>query len=249
MPSKVLFLDIERAPSLGWVWGKWEQNVIDFAKDWYLLSFAWKWRGERQVHVASLPDYKTYRHDKQDDKWLVEELRALLGQADIVVAHNGDKADLLWVNTRFAVHGMRPPKPYRTIDTCKVARRYFKFDSNKLDELGRCLGLGRKLPNTGFDLWKRCMSGDLKAWDVMCRYNKQDVRLLEQVYLKLRSWDKQHPIMQAGFEKCPKCSSAHVSKKGFHMTKQSKKQQYQCQDCGGWFTGKRVKIIDIETGI
>ena len=29
-PAKILFLDIETAPSLGWVWGKWQQNVIDF---------------------------------------------------------------------------------------------------------------------------------------------------------------------------------------------------------------------------
>jgi hypothetical protein len=240
--SKVLFLDVERAPSLGWVWGKWEQNVIDFKQDWYFLSFAWKWQGEKEIQVHSLPDYSLYRRDKENDIHLVKSLWNLCDKADIIIAHNGDRADLPWSRTRFIAHGMPPPKPFRTVDTCKIARRQFRFDSNKLDELGRYLGLGRKLPNTGFDLWKRCMEGDSKAWATMCDYNKQDVALLEQVYIKMRGWDTQHPPLQSGFQRCPKCSSANVKRQGFKITLQSRKQQFQCKDCAGWFLGKVERV-------
>jgi hypothetical protein len=45
-PFSKLFgsLRLETAPNLGYVWGKWEQNVIDFKKSWYVLSFAVLWR-------------------------------------------------------------------------------------------------------------------------------------------------------------------------------------------------------------
>ncbi len=68
--SRIVFIDIETAPSLGWVWGKWEQNVIDFKADWYMLSFAWKWLGEKSVHVLGLDDFPEYEKDKTNDKHL-----------------------------------------------------------------------------------------------------------------------------------------------------------------------------------
>ena len=39
---KILLIDIETAPNLGYIWGKYEQNVIDYKTEWYLLSFCAK---------------------------------------------------------------------------------------------------------------------------------------------------------------------------------------------------------------
>lgn len=239
--ARVLFLDVERAPSLGWAWGKWEQDVLDFKTDWYFLSFAYKWQGEARIHVRSLPDYPTFRRDKEDDKQLCQELWQLLDEADIVIAHNGDHADIPWARTRFLAHGFKPPSPFKTVDTRKVARRHFRFDSNKLDDLGRCLGLGRKEPTTGFELWSRCMRGELRAFKEMCKYNVQDIALLEKVYLKLRSWtvDSDHPSVAPGHpEVCPKCGSVEIEKRGFTYTPYQKKQRYCCKACKAWFTGR-----------
>jgi hypothetical protein len=243
--AKVLFLDVERAPSLGWAWGKWEQDVLDFKTDWYFLSFAYKWQGEAKPHVRALPDYPTFKKNREDDFELCLELWELLDEADIVIAHNGDHADIPWARTRFLAHGMQPPSPFKSVDTRKVARRHFRFDSNKLDDLGRCLGLGRKLPNTGFELWSRCMAGEIKAFKEMSEYNIQDIILLEKVYLKLRSWtvDSDHPSVQPGHpEDCPKCGSSRIEKRGFTYTAFRKKQRYNCKSCGGWFTGSSVGL-------
>jgi hypothetical protein len=243
-PAKILFLDLETAPSLGWVWAKWETNVIDFKSDWYVLSFAWKWAHEKKgvVHTRGLIDFPiSYGLDKENDKPLMQELWHLLDQADIVVAHNGDGFDLPKSNTRFLTHGFQPPTPYKTVDTLKIARNKFKFDSNKLDDLGRYLGIGRKLPHTGFHLWKGCMTGDPKSWTLMKRYNGHDVQLLERLYYILRAWAPTHPNVNQGEFACPKCSSFNVQKRGFSYTAQRRKQRFQCTKCSGWFEGPAKK--------
>ena len=35
---KILLLDIETSPALGYVWKKWDTNVIEFKDSWYILS-------------------------------------------------------------------------------------------------------------------------------------------------------------------------------------------------------------------
>lgn len=241
-PAKILFLDIETAPSLGWVWGKWQQNVIDFKTDWYMLSFAYKWAHENQVHVLGLNDFKSYKRDTENDKQLLKALWKLLDEADIVIAHNGDSFDLPKINTRMLTHKMRPPTPYKTVDTLRIAKKAFAFDSNKLDDLGRYLGVGRKLPHTGFHLWRGCMNGDTGSWDLMKQYNAHDVELLEQVYYIMRPWDKNHPNVNKGQQACPKCGSYNVQRRGFSYTLLRKKQRFQCSNCAGWFEGSAKKV-------
>ena len=73
-PAKILFLDVETAPSLGYVWGKYDQNVIDFKKDWYMLSFAYKWAHEENVQAIGLIDLPGYKRHPENDKALSKKL-------------------------------------------------------------------------------------------------------------------------------------------------------------------------------
>jgi RNase H-like protein len=239
--AKILFIDLETAPSLGWTWGpKWETSIIDFKKDWYLLSYSYKWADEKKVYVRTLADYSDFKKDMENDEALVNDLWKLFDEADILVAHNGNSFDVKKANTRFITHNLPPPSPYRTVDTLRIARRVFRFDSNKLDDLGRYLGVGRKIPTTGFNLWKKCMLGDLKAWKIMAAYNKQDVLLLEKVYYLLRSWGT-HPNVNKGEFACPKCGSTNVQKRGFSYTLLRQKQRLQCLACRSWHEGPAKK--------
>lgn len=246
--ARIAFVDLETAPSLGYTWGKYEQTVISFEHDWYLLSFAYKWQGETKIHSHALVDYPEFRRNHKTDRALTRELWKVFDAADIIVAHNGDNFDIPKANTRFLYHRLQPPTPYKTVDTKKMAKRHFQFDSNKLDDLGKCLGLGRKMVHTGFSLWERCMAGEEKAFTEMRRYNMQDILLLERVYLKLRSWSNTHPVVALGegTGACPKCGGKKVHKRGFAYTGQSRKQRYQCQGCGGWFEGgaKRLGVVN-----
>ena len=238
----IILMDIETAPSLGWTWGKYEQTVIDTLRDWHVLSFSYKILGEKKVHVHALPEYSEYKKDKENDRGLIEELWKVVDSADIIIGHNLDKFDIRKTNSRFLTHSFPPPSPYKTVDTLKIARKFFKFDSNKLDDLGRYLGIGRKLAHTGFHLWRGCMEGDEKSWAIMKKYNIRDVILLEKVYFKLRPWAKNHANVNQGEVACPKCGSKKVQKRGFSYTAMRKKQRYQCQSCTGWHEGSVVKI-------
>lgn len=234
--EKILLFDIETAPNLGWVWGKWEQNVIDYEREWYILCFAAKWFEGGKIFVKALPDFEEYKHNKENDFFLVKELWKLFDRADIIIGQNSDAFDIKKVNSRFLFHGFTPPSTYATVDTVKLARKYFAFNSNKLDDLSKHLGLGEKVETGGFKLWKGCMDGDMKSWKLMKKYNKMDVDLLEKIYLKFRPWARSHPnigMFREGLV-CPKCGSDNLQSRGVAINKTTKYRRLQCQNCGGW---------------
>jgi DNA polymerase elongation subunit (family B)/predicted RNA-binding Zn-ribbon protein involved in translation (DUF1610 family) len=245
---KILYFDIETMANLAWVWGKWEQNVIDFEREWYMISFAYKWNDGKTM-AYSLPNFKTYKKDSTNDKELVTKLWELFNEAEIIIAHNGDSFDIKKSNARFLVHGLAPVSGYKTIDTKKVAKKYFQFNSNKLDDLGNLLGLGRKVDTGGFELWKGCLADNKKSWDKMVKYNKQDVDLLYKVYQKLKGWMVNHPNVNLYTDsegKCPVCGSSNLIKRGYGYTKTGKYQRYQCKDCGAWSRGPIIRTnVDI----
>lgn len=238
---KVLFFDIETMANLGWVWGKYEQNVIDYEREWYMLCFAYKWEGDKKTRFVSIKDFNEFKKNPHNDYFVIQELHKLFEEADVIIAHNGDAFDIKKVNARFVFHRMLPPSPYKTVDTKKVAKRYFNFNSNKLDDLGKFLGVGRKVEHSGFDLWKGCAAGDGKSWKHMEKYNKQDVELLERVYNVLLPFMTNHPshaLFNTGVE-CPNCNSCNLQKRGTEPRKNHRAvQRYQCQDCGTWTQGK-----------
>ena len=232
---RILLLDIESTPLIGYTWGLWEQNVIQKIQDSFILCVAYKWLGEGKVNIISQPDFPRYEKNKTDDKYVLLELWKVLDEADIVIAHNGMSFDLPKINARFITHGMTPPSPYKVIDTLRVSRNKFKFDSNKLDALGKTLGVGQKLEHEGIKLWLDCMSGDESAWKKMIKYNKQDVALLEEVYLKLRPWITNHPYIGNKPDECPNCHSEKLQSRGTQINKGGKvNYRFQCQDCGAW---------------
>lgn len=236
---KIYLIDIETAPNLSWVWGKYEQNTLGNERHWYMLSFGIKELGKGRPTVYALPDYEGYENDKHNDKQLVEQLWKFFDEADVIIAHNGDAFDIRKANARFIAHQLPPPSPYKSVDTKKIAKKIFKFDSNKLDDLGHYLKVGRKVVHTGFDLWLGCMSGNEKSWKMMRRYNAGDLNLLERIYYALRPWATTHPNINKtyGTKRCPKCGSHRVQCRGFSYTLLKRKQRYQCQSCGGWHEG------------
>ena len=234
--SKILLFDIETMASTGFVWGKYQQDVIEFEQYSYMLAFAYKWLDEKKAHVVGLPDFKGYKKDRTNDKELCRSLWELLDEAEIVCGHNSDKFDIKKANARFAYYNFKPYSPFNKIDTLKVARKHFKFESNKLDDLGDYLRLGRKVTHTGFKLWKDCADGKMKAWRLMKKYNKQDVMLLEKVYLHLRPWMDNHPnynVHNETVDLCPACGG-HLHRRGFRITRARRYQRFQCQKCGAW---------------
>lgn len=241
--AKILFFDIETTPNLSYTWGKYEQNVIAFKKEWELLTFAYKFLGDKETTCVTRLDFK----DKTD-KSITKALKEVLESADIIVAHNGHDFDFKKANAKFVQHDAGRLSFKQYVDTKRVAKRYFKFNSNSLDDLGNLLGVGRKKETGGFDLWLRCMAGEKEAYKKMAKYNIQDVLLLERVYLKLRPWMDQHPNVANICEKpdnCPKCGSKRPMKaRGYVYTKTTAYRTFLCRDCGGYSRSRTAEKVD-----
>lgn len=235
MSAKMLVLDIETRPLLGYVWGLWQQNISpnkQLKEDWSIMTYAAKW-----VHDLDHVLYDT-AEGKEDDREVLESLWSLLDEADIVIAHNGERFDMPKINARFLEHGFLPPSPYKQIDTLKTAKRMFKLTSNRLDYIARLLGVGGKMDTGGMDLWIACMEGDKQAWEHMLEYNIRDIDILYNVYVELRPWVVNHPNVALYEESdqtvCTACGSANLHYRGFAYTNVGKYQRHQCQDCGKW---------------
>jgi uncharacterized protein YprB with RNaseH-like and TPR domain len=234
---KVLIYDIETTALEIHAWGTFQVNAIAVKKEWELLSFSYKWLGKKKVYFR--------KREGKDDKSLCKELRKLFNEADMVVAHNGEKFDIKKANTRFLFHYLPPYREPASRDTLKFARTKFKFTSNRLGALGEYLGLGDKIQNMPFEVWLECLADKAKAWKKMELYNKRDVILLEDIYLIMRPWMKDHPNLSllTGVRDCPNCGSTRLTKQGTKATHRTIQQQFKCSDCLSWFSqpiGKKL---------
>lgn len=234
--AKVLFLDIETKPAQAYVWRAYgEQNIgveqiIDTGG---IICVGLKWQGDKKTYLFS-----EWEHGQAGMLVAVHEM---MSEADAVVTYNGDRFDLPKLNGEFMLQGLKPLPPITSIDVIKSVRK-FGFFMNKLAFIGPLLGLGDKIKHEGFSLWTKVMAGDKAAQGRMDKYCKQDVVLLEKLYLKIRPYIKNHPHLGDKAHKCGACGSNHVQSRGFRRTKAFKVQRLQCQTCGSWSEGSREKV-------
>lgn len=243
---KILCIDIETTPNLAHVWGLWEQNIglTQLREATTMMCFAAKWVGEKNVFF-----YSGYKNGHQE---MVQKAYDLLNEADVVMHYNGKRFDVPHLNREFLNQGLTPPAPFKQIDLMQVVKKQFKFPSYKLDYVSKYLGLAGKTKHAGHQLWVDCMNGVPSAWTKMKSYNKQDVRLLEQMYEFLRPWITTHPNytlhgeMNTDADTCPVCGSQSLKPQGFAYTQMGKYQRYQCAECGKWSrSSKRAGFVSI----
>lgn len=250
---QTLLLDIETTPNLADVWGLWNQNVSlnQLRQSTELLCFSAKWLGQPDEDAEFWSgDYDPHTH--AGTFGMIRAAHTLLNEADAVIHYNGRKFDIPHLNREFLEGGLTPPAPYKQIDLCDVAKKVFRFPSNKLQYVSKAVGLDGKVQHEGHELWTKCMAGDPAAWLRMEKYNVQDVNLLDGLYRKLQPWVPNHPshAVYFGADICPKCGDAfHLQKRGWAYTQVSVYRRYQCQSCGGWSRGtKREHGVTI-TGV
>lgn len=253
---KIMLVDVECFPNLSWTWGTFEQNVIKVVRPRMLCSIAWQWYPSSETSVLALPDFPDYDrkawaagrwiHDPLlwNNQSLIRAFSEKIRQADVVVGHNVEMFDDRRLNTDVARLKLEAPPYHRAIDTLKVLRRRFDFNSNRLDDICQELAIGRKLPHPGFSMWERCIFGDMSAWALMKRYNRHDVNpLLRGLYEFLRPWIPNHPNNAAtdGTPCCPVCRGKHMKPEGWRYTQAGKYQRFICRDCHSWSRGVVVR--------
>lgn len=227
-----MFFDIETSPNIGLFWSAGYKQRIDYSniiKERAIICICYKWEDEKEV-------YALHWDSNQCDKKLLQEFVKIANTSDELVGHNGDRFDLAWVRTRCLYHGIDVFPRYNTIDTLKISRSKFKFNSNRLDYISNYLGIGRKI-KTEFNLWKGIvLDNDQRAMDKMIKYCKMDVVLLEKVFKKLNMhmYNKIHYGVIFGQDRgtCPECGCDELTIEKRRTTATGlKKIQYKCKEC------------------
>lgn len=231
-PYKRLFFDIETTYNLARVWqcGKqwvrWEQ----IKEEKKVLCIAYKWQGEDKVHCI---DWNI------GEAQMLTKFIKIMGKADEVIGHNGDNFDIKELRTRCIKNNVLMFPNYRTLDTLKKARQFFKFPQNRLDCIGQFLGVGQKI-QTDFQLWIDCVEGKGKVRDNalrdMKKYCMQDVLLLEAVYKETSPYiyHNNHFAVLTGGKKwdCPECTSKNTQLWRTHVTPFGYiRKELRCMDC------------------
>jgi DNA polymerase elongation subunit (family B) len=227
-----LYFDIEVSANVGLFWQtgyKLQIGTENIIKERAIICICYKWEDDNDVYYLQWDS-------KQDDKKLLQEFINVANTADELVGHNGDKFDLAWIRTRCLFHNIQMFPSYNTIDTLKVARSKFRFNSNRLDYIGKFLGLGQK-NHTNFDLWKDIMLKNCKkSMNTMIDYCIQDVVLLEKVHKALNNHipSKTHYGVIFGQDRgsCPECGSDDIVINKRRTTATGvKKIQFICKTC------------------
>jgi hypothetical protein len=245
---KILLFDIETAPMEVYVWRLWKNVVTPgmVIKSLSMLSWSAKWLFEDKVMGERVTTNEAFN---REDGSILGNLWNLLNEANLVVAHNGATFDVKIANARFALAGLNPPMPYRVIDTLRHTKKIFNVPSFKLDELNAFFGLDLKMEHEGMELWKRCVNWDHLALDKMLKYNKRDVVILEELYLKIRPWMKGHPnvglYINTDEEVCTNCGNENLTWGGHYFTPAGKFRSFRCE-CGA-IGRSRFSDLDKET--
>ena len=234
---------------LAHVWGLWDQNVAlnQIHTDWHLLSWSAKWLGDPPSKIMYM-DQRSAKNIEDDSK-ILKGIWDLLDEADVVITQNGKKFDQKKLNARFILTGMKPPSPFKHIDTFQIAKKHFAFTSNKLEYLSEKLcDKYKKLTHQrkfgGFQLWKECIAGNLEAWKEMEKYNKYDVLSLEELYEKLQPWDNSvnFSVYDEWSNPVCNCGNTKFHKRGYNYSLSGKFQRYQCTSCGKWHSSRKNLI-------
>lgn len=233
---KILTLDIETSPHLGFHFGLFNQNFsLNQIEEWTrMICFAAKWHDQDDVVF-----YSDFHNGHRNS---VKAAYDLIDEADVLVTYNGDSFDNKHLNREFLLQGFGPPSPYQSVDLYKVNKSRFRFGSTKLDHFAQQLGVGQKVKHAGFQLWIDCLNGDIDAWDKMREYNCEDVVILEKAFDKVQPWimNLPHKGLYEEVEFSCRCGSTDLQKRGFYYTQISKFQRYRCNDCGRWLSSSKA---------
>lgn len=240
---KRLFFDIETSPNLVFSWNVGHEVRIghdNIVKERAIICICYKYEGSDKVYHLTW--------NKGDDKKMLQKFASIINNADEVIGHNSDNFDIKWVRTRCIYHGISMTHDIKSIDTLKASRSKFRFNSNKLDYLGKYLGVGEKMETGGFDLWKDIvLKNSKKALTKMVNYCKQDVVLLEKVFQKLNPYIPHKTNAAAMFDRtaiaCPECLSEETVVNKHRISAAGVKSvTMQCKGCGKYFSLPQTKF-------
>ena len=204
----------------------------------FVIVFGYKWLHQKKAHSISISK-RSLKHF--DDRKLLREASKLLEEADIVVAHFGSVFDRRFINGRLLINNLPALPNTKMRDTCMIARSVANFSSNRLKHLAKILDFKhQKLENNWPQAWFKVMQGNTNHLNKLAKYCRGDVLALEELYLKLRSFDNNHPRMfPVGIQNCRLCGEK-AQLRGFFYANEKKYQRWYCTKCKKWDRSRKA---------
>ena len=238
---RIILFDLETIPDMKEAMKVWPQlsnypGLTLRATITTIICAGWKILGEKKIHCINAWDFPNWKKNINDDSRVVKEIYKVLKDADQVVTHNGKRFDWKFLQTRLMKHRLTPLHKIHHVDTCAEAKRNLFAFNNRLGTISKLVADTDKLDNGGWDLWVQVSQRKAKALKLMTRYCKQDVKVLEDVYMALR------PIVTGvvnynrftDVAGCHACGSTKLISRGWRITQTQKYKRYQCTNCSAY---------------
>ena len=230
MPIKRLFFDIEKSHFLVKTFQVGKVRWINFnqiVKHSEVICISYKWQYEDEVHSLDW---------RMGQRKMLKEFVKVMGQADELVGHNIDNYDIKELRTACVAHGVLMFPNYRTLDTLKKSRSFFRFSSNKLDYISKHLTGEGKMEHEGEELWFKVEEGDEQALERMIQYCETDVIRNEDAFHILSPFithNNNFAVLTGGSKfDCPECGSDNVEMYRTYSTPTGIiKRNMKCSNC------------------
>ena len=250
--ARVVTLDIERIPGWHSTWHRgqtitgpfWDLNEIkawagkrihaDDVKEWpRTICAAWKWYDQEDVEFAA--EWQVGGYD-----WFMRAVWDVFDRADLIIGHNADRFDARHLMGGWAEMGLPAPSPYKVVDTLKIARGTFAYESNTLDALNKRLGIDSKTDRYDVKIARAAVNGDREAQARIEMYNRGDIVASEALFDRLRPYAKGIPHLGMWTDDemaCPSCGSTMTATgKTVHANVQ-RYEHLHCPNCGAHARG------------
>lgn len=152
--------------------------------------------------------------DQGGRKKFLREIHRLIAQADILVGHYIDGADIPWIKHDLHVEANLPVlPPFKTVDTLKVIRKEFGQGApfKALEAFCNIVGLPSKTDFYDRHAMERAVAGSAEDRERLVPYCAGDVVATQGLYDWLRPHIRNHPaLFVAGQDKlttCNRCGS------------------------------------------
>lgn len=253
---RVLVVDIERVPGRAevqhrgltitgdfWDLGSWKHTTgrrihADDVIEWpRTICAAAKWYDEKEVMFAA--EWHAGGHEQ-----FLRTVWEWYDQADLTVGHNVVAFDEAKLKSDWALYGWPKPRPWKPVDTLKVARTELGYESNTLDSLCKRLGVKAKTDKYDVGVARAACDGDEKAQRKLQRYNEGDIRASQALYDRLRPFIRNHPhlaMWTGDVWACPNCGEKDISRhnRGEAYANVQRYRAYQCPKCGHHIRGNK----------
>lgn len=153
-----------------------------------LLCCCIKEYGKKGVKTIRADKFKTWKHNRTNEKEFIIAVAEEIDKYDILIFHNGERFDKKYFNAKCMQYGIKPIFRFKKlIDPIQLSWKHLSLGRNSLAALIDYLQIPVKKTPIELHKWmSAALEGNTKCMDVIVKHCEYDVITLEKVYDKLR---------------------------------------------------------------